>query len=215
LRIVDPPFLDHVSLTAETARVEGLGLRLSPTGGDGSHARVLFERSYLEVTPPAGTAAAELGARGWFLRPADPGEAAEALRSAGISAVGPGAYEGADGTWLDLRIEPASPALPILTQRLDMPADEWPPPRGSSHANGATRLSAVHLESEDPVLVGRVLETLGARPRGDGRFELGGGGGVIVRESRAGREGVVALDLARADRPPVRLHLTPVCSAEE
>ena len=212
---MDPPFLDHVSLTTGNAQIEALGFHLNPTSGSSSRARILFEHSYLEVRPPDGTEGTVPGARGWFLRPADSSEAAEALRGKGIPAIGPDLYEGDDGTWLDVTIpEHKGSVLPILTRRVDMAAHEWPPSRGSDHANGATRLSAVHLEAEDPTQISSVLEALGARTEDSETFELGGGGRVVIQESQDEREGIVALDLDRAGRPPLRLQVSPVKSLE-
>jgi len=211
---VDPPFLDHVSLTARNAQIKELGFHLNLTRGAASHARVFLERSYLEVTPPGNAEDVEIWARGWFLRPADPAEAAEVLRGKGISAVGPSLYERDDGIWLDVAIpERETSVLPILTRRVDEVVDEWPPPVGPSHTNGTKRLSAVHLEARDPTKLARVLEAIGARAENSGTFELGGGGKVIVRDSENGSEGLVALELDRADRPPLRLQVSPVGSS--
>ncbi|MBA3834099.1 MAG: VOC family protein [Chthoniobacterales bacterium] len=208
--ILDPPFLDHVGLAAAPAQIEKLGFHLTPTSGVAAHARIFFERSYFEVTPPAETGDGLLGAKGWFLRTADPGKAAEVLRGDGISVIGPRRYEGGDGIWLDVTIEHGNPALPILTRRLDKPADVWPPPEASNHANDVTRLSAVHLEAKDPAHVAHILETIGARAGRSGTFELGSGSRVVVQESRDGREGLIALELDRSDQPPLTLEVSPV-----
>jgi hypothetical protein len=211
---VDPPFIDHISLIGRSAQIEELGFHLSPISGPGSRARILFDGSYLEVMPPDGAESAALGARAWFLRPADPEEAAEVLRGEGIPAVGPDLYEGDDGTWLDVMIDHETSALPILTRRVDRPAHEWPPLRGANHFNGTTRLSAIHLEARDPTQVSRVLKALGARTKNRGTFELGGDGRIVVHRSRDGRQGVVAIDLDRAARLSLRLQVTPAKPAE-
>jgi hypothetical protein len=212
--IVDPPFIDHVSLTAASAHIEELGFRLSPISGPGSRARVLFDGTYLEVLPPDEAASVALGARAWFLRPADPDEAATALRDEGIPAIGPDVYKGHDGAWLDVMIDRESSVFPILTQRLDMPAQGWPPSRGTDHLNGATRLSTVHIEARDPTQISRVLKTLGARTEGSGTFGLGGSGRVRVHKSQDGRQGIVGIGLDRTDQVPLRLSVSPARPAE-
>lgn len=214
LPIVDPPFIDHVSLTARSTQIEELGFHLSPTSGSEARGRILIDGSYFEVIPPAGAESAALGARARFLQPEDLDEAAEVLQGEGIPAVGPDLYEGDDGTWLDVMIDRQTSVLPILTRRLDMPAHGWPPLRGADHLNGTTRLSAVHLETRDPTQIFRVLEAIGARTKVAGTFELGGGGRVIVHESQEAREGVVAIELDRAERLPLRLQVTPAKPAE-
>jgi hypothetical protein len=212
--IVDPPFIDHVSLTARSAQIEELGFHLSPISDSESRGRILFDGSYFEVMPPDGPGGAGPGARHWVLRPADPHEAAEILRGKGIPAVGPDLYAGDDGTWLDVMIDSKTSVLPILTHRVDRPAHEWPPLRGADHLNGATRLSAVHLEARDSTQISRVLEALGARTKNGGTFELGGSGRVVVHKSQDGREGIVGIDLDRADRLPLRLQVNPAKPAE-
>lgn len=132
---MDPPFIDHICLTAGSAQVEELGFRLSPISGAESRARILFEHSYIEVISPGGMEGTVPEAQGWFLRAVDLSEAAEVLRAEGVPAIGPDRYEGNDGIWLDLTIEGEASVLPILTQRVDMPAHEWPLSRGSNHAS--------------------------------------------------------------------------------
>lgn len=211
---MDPPFLDHVSLTAASAQIEELGFRLSPISGSAPRARVFLDGTYLEVMPPGEAESTALDARAWFLRPADPDEAAEVLRGEGIPAIGPDLYEGDDGTWLDVMIDRETSVLPILTRRVDRPAHEWPPLRGADHLNGTTRLSAIHIEARDLTHISRVVKALGARAEGSGTFELGGGGRVHVHKSQDGREGIVGIDLDRADQLPLRLRVSPAKPAE-
>jgi hypothetical protein len=113
--------LDHVTLVGRHEDVEGLGFEVTPTGRETRHARVFFERAYLEVITPDEDAPA-FGTRGWFLRPDDLQVAADRLRDAGIAASEPSPYLGVDGTWLDVEVgKPGETAIPLLTRRMDLP----------------------------------------------------------------------------------------------
>jgi hypothetical protein len=189
------PFLDHLSLAGPPGEFERLGFCLTPTRGAPSHARILLERSYVEVTP-ADAKADGLTACGWFLRPDNLEQAAQALRNRGISVTGPQPYEGADGTWLDLMLAgPTTTLLPTLTRRLDRPAEAWPPSLESPHPNGAVALKEVRLRSREPAMLIAVLDALGAGAAGPGRFELEAGTAISIEDS-PGPEGFIAVAVA-------------------
>jgi ribosomal protein S18 acetylase RimI-like enzyme len=205
-----PPFLDHVSLAADRSSIEELGFTVTPTPGDAEHGRVHLAGSYLEVTPSDG---GPRGSRGWFLRPADLETAAELLRRAGLPAPAPRSYRGADGIWLDLELAAAGPALPVLTRRLELPAGPWPPAAGPPHANGATRLAAVQVETAEPARLAAVLRALGASGEGEAELELGGGSRVLIEAPASPAEAVTALVLDRAEAPPLTVRLDAAAGA--
>jgi Glyoxalase-like domain len=185
--------LDHVSLIAERAALARLGFELAPTAGDPEHARVLLDRSYLEVRS-GDAAGGEMRASGWFLRPADLDATVATLREHGFACVGPTAYEGVDGTWLDLRVEAEPGAwLPTLTVRSDR--SEWPPPLERPQPNGATRLAAVRVRSDTPVALRRMLDALAVDA------------GAVELDPSPGPPGITVLRLARAAAEPLTLDL--------
>jgi hypothetical protein len=199
--------LDHVSLASDPSRIEEMGFALTPTPGATGHARVHLDGAYLEVRPSPSD---EVAAGGWFLRPRDLEGAAALLRRAGLPVTGPTLFEGADGSWLDLAAAGTqSPALPILTKRLDPPTGGWPPPLADSHANGVTRLHEIHIRSKEPALLITMLEVLGAERAGDAMLTLAGGGRVAVETGRDPLEGIAALVFERAEAPPLTLTLNP------
>jgi Glyoxalase-like domain len=204
--MVPMPHLDHISLVAEQRALKELGFRVTPTSGSGEHARVFLDQTYFEVTPP-GPRQSEVGSRAWFIRPADPAEAAGTLRAAGLAANGPSHYEGKDGSWLDVSIsgDPAS-ALPILTRRIDMPDGQWPPPLADPHPNGATRIAELHVQAQDPAPLLSLFEALGVPSVKRDAFELAGGTRIVVRASDGG-SGVVTVVVERADAAELRLDL--------
>lgn len=162
---VDDVRLDYVSLGAGSSDLEQLGLWLTPTrAADRTQARALLDCMYLDVVPPQATT--EIAGRGWFLRPHDLSAAADVLRGAGIRASGPTTYRGPDGTSEDVEVQStsATPALPILTRRVDLPA--WPPSRGVTHPNGATTITEVHVGTGNAADLLAVLGSLGARVTG-------------------------------------------------
>ena len=193
---MEPPWIDHVSLAADRSRVEALGFALTPTPDATDHARVHLDRTYLEVTPPA--PARGLAAVGWFLRVQDVERAAERLREAGVGARGPTRYEGVDGSWLDLALaDDDNAARPILSKRLDLPAEAWPPAARQRHRNGATRLSGLRILVGDAAPLAKALLALGARRRGDALFDIGGGGSIVLEPAREAPEGIAALRFDR------------------
>lgn len=155
---------DHVSLRGSLGRVAELGFIAAPTqGGDGRHARVLLDRMYLELDV-VDADASPLTATGWFLRPSDLEAAARALVGAGFAVSGPALYDGHDGRWSDVSLSDGGLAgvSPILTVRVDMPPDSWPPKTGAAHPNGVTAIGALELETPDPERAMRALSALEA-----------------------------------------------------
>lgn len=208
--MVPMPDLDHISLVAEQRAFAELGFRVTPTGGATEHARVHLDRTYFEVTPP-GPRQAGVGSRAWFLRPADPAQAADALRAAGLAACGPSHYRGEDGSWLDVSIsaEPES-ALPILTKRIDIAAGEWPPPLADPHPNGATRIAELHLRVQDPAPLLSLFEALSVPSAKADTFELPGGTRVVVQTADGCASGVVMVVIERAGAGPLELEVEPL-----
>src|ERR1035441_6890509 len=202
--------LDHISLVAERRTFEGLGFRVTPTGGSMTHARIFLDQTYFELRPP-GRRQLEVGSRGWFLRPADPGEAADTLRAAGLAAEGPSHYQGEDGRWLDISLSAASASvLPILTKRVDRPDGEWPPPLVDRHPNGATRIAELHLQAQDPAPLLNLFEALGVPSVGPDTYELAGRAQVVLRATDSGANGVVAVVLERPGAEQLRLEAEPL-----
>jgi hypothetical protein len=204
------PHLDHVSLVGDRAAFEELGFRVTPTSDAGQHGRIFLDRTYLEVTP-RDRGRAGLGAAGWFLRPSDPFEAAEAMRAAGLTIEGPSRFQGDDGSWLDLLILGASPAaLPMVTKRSDQPEEAWPPALVDPHPNGAVRVSALHLRLQYPSSLLRVFEVLEVPRSNEGAFLLGGSERVVVETSADGPEGIVAVIIERSGGASLSLTLSPI-----
>ena len=203
--------LDHISLVAKQQTFEELGFRVTPTGVTANHARIFLDRTYLEVTPPDQR---QVGIRagGWFLRPADPTEAADTLRAAGLAAEGPSPYRGEDGSWLDVSIPAATTALPVLTKRTDEPEDCWPPPQIHDHPNGATTLAAIHLQMQDPAPLLHLFEALGVPSIGSDTFELAGKERVVVQPSAGGTDGIVAAIVKGAGASQLTLETRPLSS---
>jgi Glyoxalase-like domain len=201
--------LDHVSIAASVGELEGLGFRATLTSGSaGRHARVLLDRSYVEVLAPL-DAEAPLAGRAWFLCPADPAGTAADLRRRGVPASEPVTYNGQDGTWVDVQIEMPQLAavLPVLTRRLDAAAGDWPPSLDEPHPNGAVSIGELRLRARAPEALGRVLRALGARHDAHGRFAFADGLVVAVDPAAGSREGVAAIVVRRCDRPPLAIPL--------
>jgi hypothetical protein len=200
--------LDHVSISASVRELERLGFRTTMTRSSGRHARVLLDRSYLEVVAPFAVDAPLAGCA-WFMRPADPGSAAADLRRRGVPASEPMRYKGRDGTWLDVRIEVPQLAavLPVLTRRLDAAVGDWPPPLDEPHPNGALSIDALRLRARAPEALGRVLGALGARQDAHGRFVFAGGLVVVVDNAAGSPEGIAAIVVTRCDGPPLPIVL--------
>jgi Glyoxalase-like domain len=201
--------LDHVSIYASARELERLGFRATMTpGSSGRHARILLDRSYLEVVAPR-DAEAPIAGRAWFMRPTDPGSAAADLRRRGVPASEPATHKGQDGTWLDVQIEMPQLAavLPILTRRLDATAGDWPPPLDEPHPNGALSIDELRLRAQAPEALGRVLGALGARHDADGRFVFAGGLVVAVDLAAGSPEGIAAIVVRRCDGPPLPIRL--------
>jgi hypothetical protein len=201
--------LDHVSISAPLRELERRGFRATMTPGSSSrHARVLLDRSYLEVIAPL-DAGAPLAGCAWFMRPADPGSAAADLRRRGVPASEPVRYKGRDGTWLDVQIEVPRLAavLPVLTRRIDATAGDWPPPLDEPHPNGALSIDELRLRARAPEALGRVLGALGARRDAHGRFVVAGGLVGAVDKTAGSPEGIAAIVVRRSDGPPLPIRL--------
>jgi Glyoxalase-like domain len=197
--------LDHVSISSSVGELERLGFRATLTSGSaGRHARVLFDRSYLEVVAPPDLEA-PLAGRAWFMRPADPRSVAADLRRRGVPTSEPVTYKGHDGTWLDVQIElpHLAAVLPVLTRRLDVAAADWPPPLDEPHPNGAVSINELRMRAREPEALGCVLGALGARPAADGRFVFVGGLVVVVDPAASSPEGIAAIVVRRRDGPPL------------
>jgi Glyoxalase-like domain len=208
--IAPMPHLDHISLAGRQTTFEELGFRVTPTRGTTDHARILLDRFYFEVTPPR-QRQVEIGARGWFLRPADPAQLADTLRGAGLEADGPRPYQAEDGRWLDVSIpERTSPAFPIFTKRTDEPEDAWPPPLIHAHPNGAATLAAIHLQLRDPAPLLHLFEVLGVPSVGPATFELAGKVRVVVQPAAGNTDGIVAAIIERTGASPWRLETKPL-----
>lgn len=203
---MDKPHLDHVSINASATQLSTLGFRVTPTPGANSHARVLLDRCYLEVTPSP-----LMTGRAWFLRPRDVHLAASALHRAGVYCNGPTPYVGHDGRWLD--VEAADPGrllgLPIVTRHTDLDEARWPPPLATPHPNGATRLAELHLRLGTPEPLSRVLEALGAERQQTGRFILGDGAVVVIDAESTASCGIAKLVLTTTRTSPLSLAFTP------
>jgi hypothetical protein len=205
----DLPHLDHVSLVGERAAFEEWGFRVTDTVGVANHGRVFFDRTYLEVTPPA-SGESELGSRGWFLRPCNVTATADVLRAAGLAVEGPEPYRGEDGNWLDVMISnPITTALPILTRRIDMPEGAWPPRLGEPHPNGGHRLAALHLRLRDPTPLVNLFKFLGIPSSEPGAFVFPGDERIVIETSAEGPDGIVAVVVDRAKGGPLELTVEP------
>jgi len=202
---VDKPHLDHVSITASATQLSTLGFRVTPTPGANSHARVLLDRWYLEVTPSP-----LMTGRAWFLRPRDVHLAASALHRAGVYCNGPTPYVGHDGRWLD--VEAADPGrllgLPIVTRRTDLDEARWPPPLADAPPEWRDAAGrATPLGTPEPL--SRVLEALGAERQQTGRFILGDGAVVVIDAESTASCGIAKLVLATTRTSPLSLAFTP------
>lgn len=192
--------LDHVSLRASPTELERRGFRITPTAGaHGRHARVMLDRSYLELTwagtsvthlqisqvsdgggpgsrwhrPAAlGGETSPLSAVGWFVRSDDQDALLHHLRTAGWAVPAPAPYTGHDGDWLDLTLPGPAVVTPIVTRRVDR--DDWPPALSAPHPNGATRISRLRVSAQRPRALRAVLTAAGASERGSGRIGLCG-----------------------------------------
>ena len=154
---------------------------------------MLLQSGYLELTPGEAMVAG-----GWFARPAAGGVRRwhDAARAAGLPALAPEVYRGADGTWLDVAFggPDAHPALPVVTERT-APAEltsAWPPPV-SRHANGAHGIARIDIEAEDPERLTELLRRVASAAPGESGDEKEGGdirfGNGTVRVRPAGPAG--------------------------
>lgn len=202
--------LDHVSIAARSSDLGQRGFRVTSTddaGLDQPHARLFLNRVYLEIVP-APTHGEVIG-RSWFLHTPDLPAAAEALRSAGIRVGGPTTYKGLDGVWEDVEIDPpsATPAMPMVTRRVDRHAMTWPPPLSEAHPNGARTVKSLHVCTSDPARLLAVLTALGAEiKRGSALLE--DDVTIEVAHARATGERIEAVTIGRDGAPPMSLKLT-------
>ena len=192
--------LDHVSLRASPAELERRGFRVTPTAGaHGQHARVMLDRSYLELTWPGtsvtnvrisqvndeggpgprsrgprtpGGKRSPLSAVGWFVRSDGQDALLGRLRASGVAVPAPAPYAGRDGEWLDLKLPGAAVVTPIVTRRTDR--DDWPPALTAPHPNGATSITRLRVSAQRPRALRAVLTAAGASERGSGRIGLCG-----------------------------------------
>lgn len=213
--------LDHLSLNVPTlAEAERwflalTGVALARSPGDPHHARLYFDRSYLELreTGAPGPWSASL----WFLRYPDPEQLRTGLAERGLAAEGPTHYRGVDGEWEEFHprelLDPR--CRPLLIRRLT-PVDvarNWPPPAPPSPLLGRVRLGAVVLEVEDSAIAAARLEALIGRPatpialaengsRASSRFDLRLDGGervILVAGPGAPRIAGFALSVERTE----------------
>jgi hypothetical protein len=205
----DIPHLDHVSLAGERAAFEESGFRVTDTDGVSPHGRVFFDRTYLEVTPPA-VGESGLRSRGWFLRPRDAAATARILRAAGLTVKGPEPYRAEDGNWLDVTIsDPITTALPIFTRRIGAPECDWPPRLDEPHPNGAHRLAALHLRLRDPTPLVSLFEILGIPSAEPGAFSFPGAERIVIETSAGGPDGIVTVVVDRAEGGSLALGVEP------
>lgn len=183
--------LDHLSCAAPVETVRELGFLPTPTSGLAEHWRVHLDRAYVEVTPPRGAVAGIL-ARGWFLGGSAPEATVATLRVHGIPFTGPTPYVMPDGSWLDIELVAATPAIPTLTWRTDAAAATWPPPLEAPHPNGAERLRELRIRAHDPDRLRVLLLALGASNDGSDRLELTDGVTVVIEPGGKGPDGLVS-----------------------
>jgi hypothetical protein len=162
--------LDHVSVRASVAELEHHGFRVTPTAGaEDRHARILLDRGYLELRPPANGG---IYATGWFVRSDDQEALRDRLSEAGFATTALMPYPGVDGSWLDLELPGRTPVTPIVTRRVDR--DDWPPPLTAPHPNGALHIAGLRATVQQPRALSDFLIAAGGHPRGPDRVGLGG-----------------------------------------
>jgi hypothetical protein len=201
---MDPPRLDHVSLRAPAGALADLGFRLTPTRGSSTHSRIFLDRHYIEVDE---TGAIGIEARSWFLGADDLNRAATALAAAVVPTLWPTRHQGHDGVWEDVAVVARSASIPMLTRRIDLGREAWPPPIEEPHPNRVTALSELRLRSDEPGLLAAYLTTMEAAALGDGRFRLAAGIGVAI-EDGDGPDGIVDLVFRREGADPLVLSLS-------
>lgn len=186
---------DHLSCAAPVETLCELGFSLTPTDGSAEHWRVLLDRSYIEVASPSDGAAGIRAGR-WFLGGSDPATAAATLRAQRIAFTGPIPYAGRDGSWLDIEVVAATPAIPALTWRADAAPGSWPPPLAAPHANGAERLREIRIGTRDPDRLRALLLALGASDAEPRRLALPDGVVVVLEPGDRGEDGLIAATVA-------------------
>ena len=174
-----PHPLDHVSVRGPALGeiCRRLGLPVRPTPGTRDHARVLLDRTYLEL---AEGSAPEVRASRLFLGFQDASEALAALHARGLAGARLEPYRGHDGVWEDVSLGHPEAALVTLVHRVE-PADlarDWPPALVQVPASGVRGLAAVTLTTPD---VPHALELFRA----------------LCGESRVSAQGVVELGVGR------------------
>ncbi len=132
------------------------------------------------------------------------------MRASGLKIEGPTTYRGDDGSWLDVRVLGASPAIPMITKRRDKSEEAWPPALVDSHPNGAVRVSALHLRLNSPGTLLRVFDALDLPPANRTTFLLAGSVKVVVEASADGPEGIVEMIIERTGGESLSLTLSPV-----
>lgn len=144
--------LDHASLYVPSldeavARFErAFPSAIVRTPGVREHARLHFDRTYLELRESAEVSAFAL--RHAFLRAEDLTAEAEALRARGLTVADISRYDGADGAWSELHPRTPDVAVPLPIVRRIEPAAiarDWPPPSALD-----VRLAGVVIASPDP-----------------------------------------------------------------
>lgn len=197
-----PPRLDHVSLLSAPATLAELGFHLTPTVGSKAHSRIFLDRHYLEIDE---TNATRVGATGWFLGVADLDRTALALSAEEIPALWPAQSRYHDGLWKNLIIVGQTPSIPVLTHRMDLSGDVWPPHLEQPHPNGATSISELRLRTNEPTLLTTYLTTIEAIPLSPNRFELSESVVVVIEDAAGGIEGIAAIAIHCGDGPPLSI----------
>jgi hypothetical protein len=145
-----------------------------------AHSRIFLDRHYIEIDETDGTG---VDATGWFLGGPDLGRTALTLSAEEIPALWPAQGRYHDGLWRNLIIVGHTPSIPVLTHRMDLSGDVWPPRLDKPHPNGATSISELRLRTSEPTLLTTYLTTIEAIPLGPGRFELSKGVVLAIEDA--------------------------------
>lgn len=196
--------LDHASL--QVPHLEGalevlttLGLKTTRTAGVTHHARVHFDRAYLEVSAPPNRPVPGARIPLYFLGAPNVLSLLPELKSRGVTPQQVGLFRGVDGVWDDVVLGGTNPKVPppILVSRKE-PAElvgHWPPPLRTPHPNAAQRLASVFVATPALDETAAFLGLLGGEAEGE--TELPAFAAIRRRvHFEAGR-----IDLLKAARP--------------